>query len=557
MSRSRQVWVLVWFAVALLVSCADNRGPLPPVSQARAGSPLPGSFASPLRSAGIGTVTSGSLMDWAEATYPHLFPVAGKVSGTEGPYDYRFYPGSSNYIGVTSGDQAGVYIYGELTAWVLTYVGALADFSCTVWGTCNCSAQERIGDLIACLDPATLDGAPFAYQLSPAGASGDLDGDGLPDLVLSANWATSATVPTPVQFYRGSSDPKAFFSWQPVIAGGASSLFTRNILIGDFNADGKADFYLADATEYSSPQNMPWFDGNIQYGYVQTGSGFQKVDIGVGKKTVHGAGTASVTRDGFGLVVNTPWQPVHSTYNMLNTTRFNGLTPVTTKYLWDNQLFKNGNYIAVVDANGDGVKDLLLLNNYVTQAHRVFLNDGTGRLTPGREITSQMAHGQIHAENAAVADFNGDGLEDVVVMFIDRSQGIPYRSILRVYINDGAAGFQDQTQTWLGATHQAHEGGFFDFYVGDVDGDGRPDLVFTTQLSGAGFGQNVQASLRILHNTGASLQPLNFSILAWQELLQDPEKWMPGSVVPVPRSPRASYLISRNGLMYSVRFVRA
>ena len=71
------------------------------------------------------TPSPDAFMDWAERTYPMLFPGHASSQSSNG-FLYRFYPGTDNYLGVAGGD---VYVYGAISKQQLLKVGTLADFA--------------------------------------------------------------------------------------------------------------------------------------------------------------------------------------------------------------------------------------------------------------------------------------------------------------------------------------------------------------------------------------------------------------------------------------------
>ena len=60
-------------------------------------------------------------MDWAELAYGNYFPTH-EADRIEGPYAYRHYPSTSNYLGVAD---AQVYVLGPVSGGQLLNVGAL------------------------------------------------------------------------------------------------------------------------------------------------------------------------------------------------------------------------------------------------------------------------------------------------------------------------------------------------------------------------------------------------------------------------------------------------
>lgn len=73
---------------------------------------------------------SDCLFAWGEANYPHYFSPVGPVSATYLQYYYRYYPGKSNYLAVSSADNH-VWVLGPLSGNVVTDVGSVASFQAT------------------------------------------------------------------------------------------------------------------------------------------------------------------------------------------------------------------------------------------------------------------------------------------------------------------------------------------------------------------------------------------------------------------------------------------
>jgi len=121
---------------------------------------------------------------------------------------------------------------------------------------------------------------------------------------------------------------------------------------------------------------------------------------------------------------------------------------------------------ALLDADGDG--DLDVAVTVENGANRLYLNDGAGKLsqTPG-------AFGSIAGDNehVRVADFNGDGHLDVVFVAEDTEQH-------NLFLGDGKGGFTRVSER-LPATSQANA-----VAVGDVNGDGLPDIVVGNTTEG-------------------------------------------------------------------------
>lgn len=69
-----------------------------------------------------------ALLDWAERTYPGLFPGPAATQWLA-PYQYRYYPATGNHVGV---DGSNVYVLGPVSQGTIQRVGSLEEFQCAV-----------------------------------------------------------------------------------------------------------------------------------------------------------------------------------------------------------------------------------------------------------------------------------------------------------------------------------------------------------------------------------------------------------------------------------------
>lgn len=111
-----------------------------------------------------------------------------------------------------------------------------------------------------------------------------------------------------------------------------------------------------------------------------------------------------------------------------------------------------------VDVNGDGYLDVVISVEY--GVNRLYLNDGTGKLTYVPDAFGTTIH---DSEHVRAADFDGDGNMDVV--FVAESD-----EVHQLFLGDGKGGFIDASDR-LPASSQGNA-----LAIGDLNGDGLPDI---------------------------------------------------------------------------------
>ena len=138
--------------------------------------------------------------------------------------------------------------------------------------------------------------------------------------------------------------------------------------------------------------------------------------------------------------------------------------------------------LAVGDFNGDGKPDVAMLNGRNTNSGRfvsIFLGSGAGNFTAGPVYATTP-----DADSLAVTDLDGDGIQDLWVGSADAgrySAGPRARSRMHYLLGKGNGSFAGAAAVPAGTPISGRPGPTF--AVADFDGDGKPDLVYSTMFN--------------------------------------------------------------------------
>jgi len=287
-------------------------------------------------------------------------------------------------------------------------------------------------------DGTFIAGPTYYVCNADAIVTGDFNGDGIVDLAVAASGCDELTI------LLGKGDGTFTESGSfPVGPSGPYSPY--EIVVGDFNGDGKLDLATANDSSYISVL-LGNGDGTFQ----------PHVDYELAPQTLYHVAEGDFDGDGhLDLAVASPEVGVtillgngDGTFR-LGSSIFPGSA--------------GGRDVAVADLNGDGNLDLVIVNGAPLQTVSVAVGEGDGTF----RLTEQYPFlGLSH--DIGTVDVNGDGALDLIIPTY-------YSSSVAVLLGYGDGTFEAAVN--FGADYGARG-----LAVGDFNGDGRLDLAVGNQF---------------------------------------------------------------------------
>jgi hypothetical protein len=140
---------------------------------------------------------------------------------------------------------------------------------------------------------------------------------------------------------------------------------------------------------------------------------------------------------------------------------------------------------AIADLNGDGMNDLVVgggANPCQDVPTAVLFNDGHGRFPDITQVLPRPPYGFDSPIDIAVGDLNGDGAPDIVLGYNKES----FTGLwLQIDMNDGHGQFIDETAQRLPPQSDNNVGGFYNWIrLIDLNGDGHLDIATGLETGG-------------------------------------------------------------------------
>ena len=295
-------------------------------------------------------------------------------------------------------------------------------------------------------------------------AIGDLDGDGRPDLAVANSNSSSVSVFRNVSSV-GSIGAGSFAAGQDFTTGANPN----SIAIGDLDGDGKPDLAI---TNYSS-NTVSVFRNISVTGNLGAGSFAARQDFATGPSPgplvigdLDGDGKPDLA------VVN---QSSDSISVLRNTSSIGTLGAGSFAARQAFATSTNPRSIAIGDLDGDSKPDLAVVN-FSMSTMSVFRNtSSTGSIGTGSFASKQDFETGSLPSSVAIGDLDGDGKADLAV-------ANQMARTVSVFRNISSAG---SINAGSFAARQDFVTGMFPFSVaiGDLNGDGKPDLALANQGS--------------------------------------------------------------------------
>ena len=341
--------------------------------------------------------------------------------------------------------------------------------------------------------PSLISGFQFLVDKKPTTAvvsdifAADLNGDGVQEAIFVGRQTQPATIPTwsnsTVHIFQVNSSGAWVETTNSLLPDNVIQGTEPALLVGDFNNDGKVDFFVPGCTDmnYLVPS----------YLFANTGSSFTKKAFDF-QTWAHGAYVADVNKDGYLDVLNTD-------YGQRTGIGFGGPSGFDYKST-DRRGPWKGSGICAADFLGDGSVSILVSDSEGVNSDTALFKwglDSVGNLTfsklatlptPRFELAKWNANqfaGEVgeksHDVRIVPFDFSGDGLMDAIGMSRPwLTNGIwPEYSEIQFLLNKGKGEFEDVTDSKLVGYNTASAASYQPIFL-DINGDGRTDIFISS-----------------------------------------------------------------------------
>ena len=279
----------------------------------------------------------------------------------------------------------------------------------------------------------------------------DVNGDGHLDAIL-------ALEKQPNRLYLNDGTGK--FTWKKSVFA-EKSHDTEHVRVADLDNDGKLDVIFVAEDDHHHEYYLGNGDGTFENVSERLLAKSEANGLDIGDVNGDGLidviiGNSGFTKQNF-LWLNNPEKPGHFTdYTKA------GLPAID----------QETQSVKLANINGDGFIDLITGNE--VPPNRLFFNDGKGRFTEHAEKLELLV--PLHTREVLTFDANGDKHPDILFLNLTSNGGAFEKDpTARLLMNDGKGNFKDETEKRIPRQE-------FSTYAGaiiDFNHDGHPDIILS------------------------------------------------------------------------------
>ena len=272
----------------------------------------------------------------------------------------------------------------------------------------------------------------------------DMDGDGKPDMVVANNNSMTISVyrniSTSGSITAGSFAPRVDY---------ATASNDMNLAFADIDGDGKPDLAVINGTSVSIFRNTCSV-GSISLSRVDIATGTGPDDVAIGDIDGDGKADLVITYGSYSTSVVSVFRNTSSVGSIGFAARVDFATGIGPRR------------VMISDIDGDGKGDLAVSISGAVSVYRNTSTIGSVNFAANVDFPVGGVYG------LAMGDIDGDGKEDIAVT----NYGTNTVSVLRNTSTIGSVNFAPNVDFATGA-------GAYVLALGDIDGDGKPDLAVT------------------------------------------------------------------------------
>jgi len=308
-------------------------------------------------------------------------------------------------------------------------------------------------------------------------AVADVNRDGIVDL-LATQYPTGSLL-----VYLGIGDG----TFNPSPAAFATGASPATFTVSDLNNDGRVDVVLVNTTDSTFSVLMGNGDGTFQPRIV-TAAGISSPNL-LALADINGDGRLDLIMSGSGAFFTVRLGNGNGTFASGTVIQSSFTSLGVSKFV-------------ATDVTGDGVPDVLFTN---TSNDRIYLFKGRGNGTLEPDVQVNVALADTRLRVFDVADFDGDGMPDLALLYADPPGTASFPAIA---LGDGKGAFASPMK-WPDSDLP---GSSFALAVADLNSDTRPDIIYVD-----GFGKLIStlsnsAGIKLFWGQGNVVYPAGWNV---------------------------------------------